>query len=65
MSAVLAAAGRAVLGAALVLACAAAALWAAYVPPAWRVAWLLLVAAVTGCAVLAWAALWPEGDDDG
>jgi hypothetical protein len=61
VTAVLAAAARAVLAAFLVLACAAAVLWTAYGPQGWwTVAWLAVIWAVVACAVLAWAAL-PEG----
>ena len=62
MTAVLAAAVRAV----LVLACLAAAVYTAYVPPGTRrVAWIVLVAVMVGCATLAWLALQPKGDGDG
>lgn len=64
MTAVLAAVGRAVLGAVLVLVMLAAVLWAAYGPQGfWTVLWLLAVFAVTACATAAWSALWPEGDE--
>ena len=62
MTAVLAAIARAVLGAVLVLACVAAALWTAYGPQgAWTLAWLLVVFAVVACATLAWFAPRPKG----
>lgn len=66
MTAVLAAAGRAVLGAALALAVLAWMAWTAYGPGGWwTLAWLAALFAVTGCAVLAWAALAPDPRQEG
>jgi hypothetical protein len=65
VTAVLAVAARAVLGAVLVLVSLASMLWAAYGPQgAWTLAWLAVVFAVTGCAALAWSALPPRKGDE-
>lgn len=58
-------AGRIVLGAVLILICVAVAACTPFVPPAWTLAWIALVAAVVTCASLAWFALQPKGDGDG
>lgn len=58
-------AARVVLGAVLLLAVLATAAATAFIPDPWRLAWIVLVAAVTGCVTLAWLAFWPEGDSDG
>jgi hypothetical protein len=65
MTAVLAAAARAVLGAVLLLAAVGAVLWAQYGPQGWPlVAWLLAVCVVVvGAGVCASAP--PKGDGDG
>jgi hypothetical protein len=66
VTAVLAVLGRAALAATLLAVVLAACLWTAFGPQgAWTLAWLLLVAAVVSCAVLAWYALQPKGDGDG
>ena len=58
MTAVLAAAGRAVLAAVLVLACAAAMLWAAFGPHgAWTLAWIVLVFVTVWGSVETWERL--------
>ena len=62
MTAVLAAIGRAAIAAVLLLIVLASALLTAFGPQgAWTLAWVLLVAVVVSCAVLAWFAL-PKGD---
>jgi hypothetical protein len=64
VTAVLAAVARAVLGAVLLLAFAAAMLWAWAGPQGWPVvAWLLAVCAVVVAAGLCASALQPEGDE--
>jgi hypothetical protein len=69
MKDILAAAARAVLwavlGAVLVLAFAAAALWAAYGPQGWTLAWLAVMFAVITGAVLGVTALQPENERGG
>ena len=63
MTAVLAAAARAVLGAVLVLAVLASLLWVAYGPQGlWTVAWLAAVFVVVTGAGLGLHALQPKGD---
>jgi len=66
MTAVLAAIGRAVLLAALLLVVLASLLWTAFGPHgAWTLAWIGVVFVVVSCAVPAWIALQPKGDGDG
>ena len=66
MTAVLAAAGRVVLAAALVLIVLASLLWTAFGPQgAWTLAWIGVVFVVVSCAVPALIALQPKGDGDG
>lgn len=67
VTAVLAAAARAVLGAVLVLAAFVSLLWTAYGPQGlWTLAWLAVVFAVVTGAGLGIAALQPkEGDERG
>jgi hypothetical protein len=60
---VLAAIGRAVLGAVLVLTVLASCLWVRFGPQgAWTLARIVLVFAVVSCTVPAWIALQPKGD---
>ena len=66
MTAVLAAAARAVLGAVLLLAVAGSVLWAQYGPQGWPlVAWLVAVCAVVAGAGLCASALQPEDENEG
>jgi hypothetical protein len=63
VTAVLAAAARAVLAAVLVAVVLAACLWTAYGPQgAWTLAWTGVVLVVVSCAVLAWYALRPKNE---
>jgi len=65
VTAVLAAAVRVTLLAALLLVCLAALLWTAFGPQgAWTLAWIGVVFVVVSCAVPAWIALQPKGDGD-
>jgi uncharacterized membrane protein YqjE len=65
MTAVLAAATRIVLLAALLLITLASLLWTAFGPQgAWALAWTGVVFVVVSCAVPAWIALQPKGDGD-
>jgi len=66
VTAVLAAAARAVLAAVLVAVSLAACLWTAYGPQgAWTLAWLGVVFAVVSCAGLGLHALRPENERGG
>jgi hypothetical protein len=68
VTAVLAAAARAILAAVALLACVTSPLWVAYGPPgAWVMVRLAVMVAVVTAAVLGWSALWPRrggGGDD-
>jgi hypothetical protein len=66
VNAVLAAIGRGVLGAVLLLVALASCLLAVFGPPAaWKVALTGVVFVVVSCAVRVWIALQPKGDGDG
>jgi len=66
VTAVLAAAVRYALAAALLAVTLASLLCTAYLPHgAWTLAWTGVVFVVVSCAVPAWIALQPKGDGDG